>query len=269
MIGELTKGACSMFGANATATPDGGLLQLRALDWNVDGPFKNYPQITVYHPNSNNGHAFANIGWTGWIGSITGISSVKMAISEIGVSFPDDTFGKESRFGIPFTYILRDILQFDKTLADAISRLSNAHRTCDLILGVGDGKINTFVGVEYSASVADFFNPTNLRPVAAWHPHIQNVVYWGMDWLCPGYSQVLAKQLTTYHGNVTAENTIHNIVSIVQTGDLHVAVYDLPNELLYVANAKADSESGPLHAYDRAFVRLDMAKVFAEEPPSL
>ena len=73
----------------------------------------------------------------------------------------------------------------------------------------------------------------------------------GMDWLCPGYSQVLAKQLTTYHGNVTAENTIHNIVSIVQTGDLHVAVYDLPNELLYVANAKADSESGPLHAYDR------------------
>jgi hypothetical protein len=26
-----------------------------------------------------------------------------MAISEIGVSFPDDTFGKESRFGIPFT----------------------------------------------------------------------------------------------------------------------------------------------------------------------
>ncbi len=26
-----------MFGANGTATPDGKLLQLRALDWNVDG----------------------------------------------------------------------------------------------------------------------------------------------------------------------------------------------------------------------------------------
>ena len=37
MIGELTKGACSMFGANASATPDGSLLQLRALDWDVDG----------------------------------------------------------------------------------------------------------------------------------------------------------------------------------------------------------------------------------------
>ena len=38
----------------------------------ITGPFKNYPQITIYHPNSGNGYAFANIGWTGWIGSITG-----------------------------------------------------------------------------------------------------------------------------------------------------------------------------------------------------
>ena len=28
-----------MFGANSSATVDGGLLQLRALDWNVDGKF--------------------------------------------------------------------------------------------------------------------------------------------------------------------------------------------------------------------------------------
>ena len=97
----ISKGQCSMFGANGSATVDKGLLQLRALDWNVDGqqiaivpthnvyyilyfvvfpvytgPFKNYPQITVYHPNSSNGHSFANIGWTGWIGSITGMNTV-------------------------------------------------------------------------------------------------------------------------------------------------------------------------------------------------
>jgi exportin-7 len=42
-----------------------------------------------------------------------------MAISEIGVSFPDASFGKESRFGVPFTYILRDILQFDADIEAA------------------------------------------------------------------------------------------------------------------------------------------------------
>lgn len=33
----ISKGQCSMFGANKTATATGGLLQLRALDWDVDG----------------------------------------------------------------------------------------------------------------------------------------------------------------------------------------------------------------------------------------
>ena len=73
----------------------------------------------------------------------------------------------------------------------------------------------------------------------------------GMDWLCPGYSEVLARQLTTYHGNITAANTVHNIVPIVQTGDLHVAVYDLPKETLYVANARGENETGPAMAYNR------------------
>ena len=38
----------------------------------LKGPFKDFPQVTVYHPTEGNGHAFANFGWTGWIGSITG-----------------------------------------------------------------------------------------------------------------------------------------------------------------------------------------------------
>jgi isopenicillin-N N-acyltransferase like protein len=33
MIGELTKGTCSMFGAWGKATNDHNLIQLRALDW--------------------------------------------------------------------------------------------------------------------------------------------------------------------------------------------------------------------------------------------
>ena len=33
MIGELTKGACSMFGAWGKATSHGQTVQLRALDW--------------------------------------------------------------------------------------------------------------------------------------------------------------------------------------------------------------------------------------------
>jgi isopenicillin-N N-acyltransferase-like protein len=68
----------------------------------MEGPFRNYPQITVYHPNEGDGHAFLNVGMTAFIGGLTGASSSQLAISEIGASFPDASFGSESRIGTPF-----------------------------------------------------------------------------------------------------------------------------------------------------------------------
>ena len=75
MIGELTKGHCSMYGAWGNSTKDGNTLQLRALDWDIDGPFQDYSQVTIYHSeNKLKENSFANVGWVGWIGSISGIS---------------------------------------------------------------------------------------------------------------------------------------------------------------------------------------------------
>ncbi|KAH3769045.1 hypothetical protein DPMN_170292 [Dreissena polymorpha] len=260
MIGELTKGDCSMMGAWGTAVKDpNSLLQLRALDWNTDGPFKDFPQVTVYHPNPGHGHAFANIGWTAWLGSITGFNKEQLAISEIGVAFPDKTFGHESRFGIPFTYILRDVLQFDKSLGEATERMRNARRTCDLILGVGDAKIREFRGIQYSAAVANFYSDIDMEPTADWHPRIPNVVYYGMDWLCPGFNQVLARQIQANHGALTPDVIIRDVVSIEQSGSLHIAVYDLANGFVYIANARSSQET---------FIRLNTTELFAVSPPT-
>ncbi|XP_077988483.1 protein dcd1A-like [Glandiceps talaboti] len=264
------KGTCSMFGAWGKATPSSeSVIQLRALDWQVDGPFKNYAQVTVYHPNNDgsNGHAFANLGWTGWLGSVSGMSEQKLAISEIGVVDADASWGSTSRIGVPFTYLLRDILQFDDTVDDSINRISNAHRTCDLLMGVGDGKLETFRGVQYSAGVSNFYDDQNMLPIGDFHPRMEGVVYWSRGWFHQDWVSVLARQLQKYHGNITPENTIRDIVSIIQSGDEHIAIYDLKNNLMYVANARKDGASGPKCAYDRQFTRLDMAKLFSEEKP--
>lgn len=56
----------------------------------------------------------------------------------------------------PLQYLLRDILQFDDSLQKAIQRITSAHRTCDLILGVGDGKVVTLshgLGLLYQVPV--------------------------------------------------------------------------------------------------------------------
>ena len=55
----------------------------------------------------------------------------------------------------------------------------------------------------------------------------------------------------------------------VQTGDLHVAIYDLTNMIMHVANARRDGAPGPRLAYDRAFVKIDMNAAFAETRPGI
>ena len=273
-LGEITRGACSMFGAKDSATQSRGgkLLQLRALDWDVDGPFRNFATIVVYHPNPGNGNAWANLGFTGWMAAITGFSEQQIGMSEIGVSFPDESFGAETYLakGYPFAFLIRDVIQFDSTLSAATKRITEATRTCDLLLGVGDGKSNDFAGYQYSPKVANVFKPENPAVWtynATWHPPINDVVYWGMDWLCPNDNTMLSHQLQKYHGQLTPEITISDITSYVRTGDVHIAVYDHSAMAMYVATARPDGSSGPLEAYQRQFTKLDMAALFAEPRP--
>ena len=59
-----------------------------------------------------------NIAFTGFVTSVTGVSSSKIALSEIGVTNPDDSFGpQKSGRGIPFGMLMRDIMMFDRSLA--------------------------------------------------------------------------------------------------------------------------------------------------------
>lgn len=326
LIGELTQGDCSMVGAWGPATAGGKTLALRALDWDTDGPFKQVPLVAVYHPVAaagGVGHAFVNVGFIGWIGSLTGMSSKRLSIHEIGVSFPDAThFGTESFVGVPFVFLLRDILQFDNSVDDAVARITSANRTCDLLLGVGDGVKNTFRGFAYSGSQVlpgapdaesskaaaklarpsrrpspsrrgaardtrggalltppppssgsqvEVYNDKNLEPYNAtgdtWHPRFPSVIYWGMDWLCPGYSRPLAREIQGLYGQITPENMISDMLGKVQTGDVHVAVYDLTDDALYVSFMAPLNTTVPQMAYDRQYTRLDAAALWAEPAP--
>ena len=253
---------------NATRdSRDGNLLQLRALDWDTEGPFRDYHLITVYHPTEDSEfNTFANLGFVGWIASITGMSQSGLSVSEIGVSMPDASFGKERYLapGYPFGFLIRDILQSDRSLDDSINRIVNAKRTCDLLLGVGDGNANAFRGFQYAPDVANVYDDENLEPVEDWHPRIDDVVYWGMDWVCPVDNQFLHDQLVKYHGNISAEITIRNMLSYVGTGDLHIAIYDHFNSLMYVSTAASRNQTGPLEAYRRPFFRFDMNEIWNE-----
>ena len=191
LFAEVTKASCSFFGAWGPATVGGKTFQLRALDYDTVGPFKDYHVIQIYHP-TDGGHPFGMLGWPGSIGMMTGFSSNQMAISEIGVSFADDSFGQgtdntppEKVHGKPWLFVTRDAMQFEESIYSAEDTIASTNRTCNLIIGVGDGKAGVVNGIEYSGYVAVPYNDSTLLPVNdTWHSQIEGVVYNGMDWLC-------------------------------------------------------------------------------------
>jgi isopenicillin-N N-acyltransferase-like protein len=68
--------------------------------------------------------------------------------------------GTSSREGIPFYFLLRDILQFDANMDSAISRIANAHRTCSIFIGLGDNT-NRFKAIEYSYERIEVYDDEN------------------------------------------------------------------------------------------------------------
>eukprot|EP01121_Diplochlamys_sp_Union-15-3_P011240 TRINITY_DN3231_c0_g3_i2.p1 TRINITY_DN3231_c0_g3~~TRINITY_DN3231_c0_g3_i2.p1 ORF type:complete len:430 (-),score=64.57 TRINITY_DN3231_c0_g3_i2:65-1327(-) len=260
MFPELIKASCSMVGASgsAIAKTNGTLYQLRALDWSTDGPFQLFPQVLVYHPD--NGHPFSILSWAGFIGAISGYSSAPIGICEkVWLSYN----GSDSRFGIPFHFLLRDILQFDKTIDDSLSRIINADRTCSIWIGLGD-PVNKFRAVQYSYDYVNIYNDKNF-PEYKNHPRMDGLVYVDKH-VQPSTNPCLSSLLQQHYGSIDALTMFQHITAELETGNMHIAIYDFATSFMYVSNASPYINGTYTPAYKRPFVQLNMNELFSQKP---
>mmetsp|Transcript_8941 Transcript_8941/g.11057 ORF Transcript_8941/g.11057 Transcript_8941/m.11057 type:complete len:288 (-) Transcript_8941:56-919(-) len=265
MIPELIRAHCSMVGAwgDAITNTTGSLYQLRALDWSTNGPFQKYPQVTVYHPEDNSGHPFAILTWTGFIGAITGYSSSSVGVCEkVWLSYN----GTYSRSGTPWMFVLRDILQYDVDIDSALNRINSVERTCSIYVGLGDNTINQFRAVEYSH---DYVKVGDDRNFPEWsdHPSISNVVYIDKH-KQPSTDPCLGSLLQEHYADLDCVTMLQRVAPLHETGDMHAALFDFAQNYMYVANASPVPQNGNaslvIPAYNRPYVRLDMASLFSE-----
>ncbi|ETO10631.1 acid ceramidase-like protein [Reticulomyxa filosa] len=169
-----------------------------------------------------------------------------------------------SRRGTPFTFVLRDILQFDKTKEDAINRMNTTDRTCSIFVGVGDSTSDQMDIVEYSYESLTPYNSTSYPTYTA-HPYIEDVIYVDKH-VQPSSDPCLGNVLNEGWGNIDAKYLFQQAAARLQTGDMHVAVYDYLNQFMYVSNAQIYVSGQPqLMAYERPYVRLNMSAIFNEE----
>jgi isopenicillin-N N-acyltransferase-like protein len=258
MFPEMTKAACTIVGATNKSTPSGTIHHLRALDFSVDCPMKNYPQVTVYHDPA--GPVTVNVGWTGMIGVLTGISNTTLGIGEkVWINHPK---GADGVVGEPWMFILRDALGAPD-MGAALSIMQNAKRTCAIHVGIGDSTTNTFHGIEMAANDFNVYSDTSLE----WpgHPLIPGVFYWDKH-AQPSSDPCLGDLLQQYYGRLDAQTLAVNVAATFKTGDFHAVTFDYDGKLAYVANAqKTYVTEGHLNAYNRQFTQLDLAALFAEQ----
>jgi hypothetical protein len=273
MFPELIKAHCSMFGAwgQATANGAGGLVQLRSLDFGTDNPFRMVPVLAVYHPNNGQGSKYAHLTFAGFLGAFTGYGENTAICEKLWDG--ENYNGTSKRAGLPWNFMLRDILQFDKTIEDARQRMENAHRTCPIFVGVGDHQSGTFNSFEYSYSVIRQFNDTTsfpgYAPMSPQHPLFNDLVYIDKH-TQPSGDPCMASLLQENYGHIDPLNTI-DLIGQFETGDLHAAVYDFAANEMYIGVATQTgtfppaNQSAVIPAYMRQFLKLNMTQLFSEQ----
>jgi hypothetical protein len=289
LLPELIKASCTVLGAWNESTVSSGLLHVRSLDWDAEAPIAQFATVTIYHPNASypgyaehfhkyykqqnyTSHTFANFGYVGLIGSLNAYSEASIGLGEkVWITKEQDI---TSRFGNPWTYVLRDVVQFADSIDTALTMMINAQRTCSIHLGLGSYERNTstnsnpimgFRGIEYSAKEFNVFNWQDMFNTRA-HPQLKNVVYWDKH-VQPSGNPCLGSLIVDAYGHLDPETIIRNITSLSKTGDALNLVFDYAENAAYIAFSAPDDKQGPLEAYNRVHTRLDMAKLFAEPAP--
>ncbi|KAA0176938.1 hypothetical protein FNF27_01760 [Cafeteria roenbergensis] len=241
---ELVKAACTNIGAWGAATASGtDLLALRALDFGLDKPLNKFPVLLNFHP-TDGGASHSVLSWAGFLGTITGMSSSGMAVTE---KVWDAYTELQNIVGYPFHFLMQDILWNDVDTDQALSRVASANRTCAIWLGIADRDNDQFRLLHYSYRRVDVYNPKNFPVYPPYHDRFQDLVFVDKH-VQPSHHMCLNELMHQYWGNLDAPGAVQ-VSAVHGTGDLHAAVYDYANDQMVISvTTFVDGSWRPAHA---------------------
>jgi hypothetical protein len=238
-IPDLSEYNCSLFAAWGAATLDGETFQMRNLDWSMDTGFQDYPVVVIYAPEDGNKHAV--VGFAGVIGaSVGGMNDKGLGVSEIMGHFCDD----ETLEGMPFPFLLRDVLYFDSDLQSALDRMKGATRTNQYHYAIADPNAEDPKARLLFTSNTRFdeyvdnqsVDPHPCEGVKPFHESLDDVVYWknhnGKD------NDVLFNAIKERYGKIDAPKAIEIAKAACVDGTLVSIIYHNSGNNMWVAFAE-------------------------------
>jgi hypothetical protein len=143
---------CSNFAAWGKWTTDGRLLHGRNLDWSIDRGAQDGAAILVWRPRG--GRPFMMVGWTGGIGSVSGMNAAGITFGEMTSSSSAETFD-----GLPLMAMMRRVLEKAATLEEALNVIRDLPPTTGWNFILGDGKIPDARAIERDAASTEVYAP--------------------------------------------------------------------------------------------------------------
>jgi isopenicillin-N N-acyltransferase like protein len=142
---------CSGITVKGQASCNETLYHVRVLDYAAAISLQDTAVLVVAEPQQ--GNAFINATYAGFIGCVTGMNNQKIAIGEIGGK------GYGSWNGLPMAFLLRQILQYASTLEEIKYILNVTPRTCEYYYIFSDGKTKDSIAAYATAKDLVFIYP--------------------------------------------------------------------------------------------------------------
>lgn len=243
---------CSGFALAGDITKDGKLLHGRILDYMTGIGLEENAVVFVISKNGKT--PFVNVGYAGFIGSVTGMNANQISLGEMGGR------GLGDWDGISMPILMRMALEDAKTLQDAKDIFANNKRTCEYYYVFADGKDRTSVGVYATPQQITFLKP------GQYHDLLPTPIP-GCVLLSAGDRYVkLCQGVKLPNRKLNVQDAIRLMDAPVAMGNsnLHSVLF-VPEDLeLWVANAAA---SGP--AYKQKFYQYNLKDLLSQDVASL
>ncbi len=240
---------CSGFAVYGKATTDGRLYHGRILDYMRGMGLEQSAVVMVFQPDR--GNAWVNIGYAGFVGSVTAMNEKHLAIGEMGGK------GQGHWDGKPMAELVREVMEKANTLDEAVEIMRKGPRTCEYYFVISDAKSNRAVGIAATADKFETIAPGQNHPLL---PHgIPDTVLMSAG---DRYEE-LARRVQANYGKFDAEGARDLMKRpVCMTSNLHCALFEPGSLDFWVANA--DSQSPAAHT---RFTHYNLAEILQPEKP--
>jgi hypothetical protein len=147
---------CSGFALYGQATVDGRMYHGRILDYLRGVGLEPNAAVIVHQPEA--GHAWVNIGYGGFVGSVTAMNAQHISIGEMGGR------GEGLWDGKPMAQLIREVMEKASSLDEAVDIMRRGPRTCEYYYVIADGRRHTAVGIAATPTRFEVVHPGEAHP---------------------------------------------------------------------------------------------------------